>query len=106
FLAAVFREHELATSSRKLEFVIRMVAHGEAAVPARGREEIPGQLARGLPPGVLRTRVPVARVHPQTVELESGGHIDAAAVGVATDGVNAARRGAGFPAQPTVAVTA
>jgi phytoene dehydrogenase-like protein len=106
FLAAVFREHELATSSRKLEFVIRMVAHGEAAVPALGMEEIPGQLARGLPPGVLRTRVPVARVHPQTVELESGGHIDAAAVVVATDGVTAARLVPAFTAPHTVGVTA
>ena len=106
FLGAVFREHELATSSRKLEFVIRMVAHGEAAVPALGMEEIPAQLARGLPPGVLRTRMLVTRVHPQAVELESGGRIEAAAVVVATDGLTAARLVPAFTAPHTVGVTA
>ena len=106
FLGAVFREPELATSSRKLEFVIRMVAQGEAAVPAGGMEDIPAQLVRGLPAGVLRTRTPVARVHPQTVELESGGRIDAAAVVVATDGLTAARLVPAFAAPHTVGLTA
>ncbi|HZW87983.1 MAG TPA: FAD-dependent oxidoreductase, partial [Myxococcaceae bacterium] len=106
FLGAVFREQELATSSRKLEFVIRMVAQGEAAVPALGMEEIPAQLARSLPVGVLRTRTQVARVHPQMVELESGGRIEAAAVVVATDGTTASRLVPAFPAPHTVGVTA
>jgi phytoene dehydrogenase-like protein len=106
FLAAVFRERELATSSRKLEFVIRMVAQGEASVPARGMEEIPAQLVRALPAGTLRTRTPVARVHPQAVELESGGRIGAAAVVVATDGSTAARLVPAFTAPHMVGVTA
>lgn len=106
FLGGVFLEHELATSSRKLEFVIRMFAQGEAAVPALGMEEIPAQLARGLPQGVLRTNTPVARVHPQAVELESGDRIEAAAVVVATDGVTAARLVPAFPAPHMVGVTA
>jgi len=106
FLAAVFREHELTTSSRKLEFVIRMVAHGEPAVPALGMEEIPAQLARGLPAGAIRTRTPVARVHPQAVELESGGRVEASAVVVATDGPTAARLVPAFTAPHTVGVTA
>jgi len=106
FLGAVFLEHELATSSRKLEFVVRMVAQGEASVPALGMAEIPAQLARGLPPGALHTRTPVARVHPQEVELEAGGRIGAAAVVVATDGATAARLVPAFPAPHTVGVTA
>ena len=106
FLGAVFLEHELATSSRKLEFVVRMVAHGDAAVPALGMEEIPVQLARGLPAGALRTGTPVARVHPQAVELESGGRVEASAVVVATDGVTAARLVPAFTAPHTVGVTA
>ncbi len=106
FLAGVFLERELATSSRKLEFVVRMVAQGEAVVPALGMEEIPAQLARGLPDGALRTGTPVARVHPQAVELESGGRIDAAAVVVATDGVTAARLVPAFPAPHMLGVTA
>jgi phytoene dehydrogenase-like protein len=105
FLAAVFLERELATSSRKLEFVTRMLAHGEVAVPAMGMEEIPAQLARGLPEGTLRTDTPVARVHSQEVELESGGRIEAAAVVVATDGVTAARLVPAFTAPHTLGVT-
>lgn len=106
FLGGVFLEHELATSSRKLEFVIRMFARGEAAVPALGMEEIPAQLARGLPGGALRTRTRVAHVHPQAVELESGERIEAAAVVVATDGGTAAQLVPAFSAPHTVGVTA
>ena len=106
FLGAVFLEQELATSSRKLEFVVRMVAHGDVAVPALGMEEIPAQLARGLPAGCVRTRTPVAAVHPQAVELESGGRIEASAVVVATDGVTAARLVPAFVAPHTLGVTA
>jgi phytoene dehydrogenase-like protein len=106
FLGGVFLEHELATSSRKLEFVVRMFAQGEATVPALGMEEIPAQLARGLPEGVLRTGTPVARVHPQTVELESGGRIEAAAVVVATEGATAARLVPAFTAPHMLGVTA
>lgn len=106
FLGGVFLEHELATSSRKLEFVLRMFAQGEAAVPALGMGEIPAQLARGLPEGTLLTGAPVARVHPQAVELESGGRVEAAAVVVATDGVTAARLVPAFTAPHTVGVTA
>jgi phytoene dehydrogenase-like protein len=105
FLAAVFLERELATSSRKLEFVVRMLAQGEVAVPAMGMEEIPAQLAGGLPEGTLRTDTPVARVHSQEVELESGGRIEAAAVVVATDGVTAARLVPAFTAPHTLGVT-
>ena len=106
FLGAVFLEHELATSSRKLEFVVRMVCHGEVAVPALGMQEIPAQLVGQLPAGALHTRAPVARVHPQAVELESGGRIEAAAVVVATDGVTAARLVPAFAAPHTVGVLA
>jgi hypothetical protein len=105
FLGGVFLEHELATSSRKLEFVVRMVAQGEVVVPALGMEEI-GPARRGLPEGALRTGTPVARVHPQAVELESGDRIDATAVVVATDGVTAARLVPAFTAPHTVGVTA
>ncbi|HZJ53253.1 MAG TPA: NAD(P)/FAD-dependent oxidoreductase, partial [Myxococcaceae bacterium] len=106
FLRTVFLEPELATSSRKLEFVVRMVAQGEAAVPARGMAEIPAQLARGLPAGALRTGTAVARVHPQAVELESGGRVEASAVVVATDGATAARLVPAFTAPHTLGVTA
>jgi phytoene dehydrogenase-like protein len=106
FLGGVFLEHELATSSRRLEFVLRMLALGDAAVPALGMGELAIQLARQLPEGTLKTETPVARVHPQLVELESGGPIEAAAVVVATDGVTAARLVPAFIAPHTLGVTA
>jgi len=106
FLGAVFLEHELATSSRKLEFVVRMIAQGEIAVPAMGMGEIPAQLARALPPGAVRTGAPVARVHSQEVELESGGRVQGSAVVVATDAVTAARLVPAFTAPHLLGATA
>jgi len=91
FLGGIFLERELATSSRKLEFVFRMFARGEAAVPARGMGAIPAQLSAQLPAGTVRLGARVTRVHPAGVELDSGERLEAAAVVVATDGATAAR---------------
>jgi phytoene dehydrogenase-like protein len=45
FFAGIFLERELATSSRFFEFLFRMFAFSEAAVPENGMEMIPRQLA-------------------------------------------------------------
>jgi phytoene dehydrogenase-like protein len=51
----VFLESELDTSSRWFQFLFRMFAQGEAALPAKGMQAIPRQLAQALPAGVLQT---------------------------------------------------
>jgi phytoene dehydrogenase-like protein len=89
FFAGIFLERELATSSRCLEFVFRMFATGDAAVPERGMGAIPEQLASGLPAGVLRMKAPVEEVWGHRVRLVDGETIGAKAVVVAADPASA-----------------
>jgi phytoene dehydrogenase-like protein len=62
FLAGVFLERELTTSSRYFQFLFRMFAYGEAAVPENGMEMLPRQLAVRLQSGTLETNVRVSAV--------------------------------------------
>ncbi len=48
FFTGIFLEEELRTSSRMFEFVFKMFAEGEAAIPAAGIGAIPEQLRSGL----------------------------------------------------------
>lgn len=59
FLGGVFLDESLSTSSRMLEFVFRMFAEGDIAIPADGMSAIPRQLADGLPRGTLHFRTTV-----------------------------------------------
>jgi len=54
FFGGVFLESELGTSSSFFEFTFAMFALGRAAVPARGMQDIPRQLAAALPVGTVR----------------------------------------------------
>lgn len=54
FFAGVFLEKELVTSSRFFEFLFRMFAFSEAAVPEMGMEMIPRQLAVRLQADTLQ----------------------------------------------------
>jgi glycine/D-amino acid oxidase-like deaminating enzyme len=85
WLGGVFLERGLETSSRVLEFVFRMFADGDAAVPALGMGEIPRQMAAALGPGVVRLGTGVEAVEPGGVRTRAGERIDAAHVIVATD---------------------
>ncbi|MGI5498875.1 NAD(P)/FAD-dependent oxidoreductase [Lentzea sp. CA-135723] len=91
FLAGVFLERELTTSSRFFHLVWRSFARGGAAVPALGMGELPKAMAERLPAGTVRLDTAVRAVSDTSVELEEGGRIAADAVVVATDGTTAAR---------------
>jgi phytoene dehydrogenase-like protein len=91
FLAGVFLDPELHTSSRMLHLVLRCFLRGGGAVPADGMRAIPRQLAARLPAGTVRTGAPVAEVTDDGVVLADGERINARAVIVATDGDTAAR---------------
>ncbi|MBC7927595.1 MAG: FAD-dependent oxidoreductase [Bryobacteraceae bacterium] len=91
FLGGIFLESSLATSSRKFEFVFRMFGQGEAALPERGMEEIPRQLAGRLPPGSIRTGTSVTRLERSAVMISTGESITAKHIVVATDEPAAAR---------------
>jgi phytoene dehydrogenase-like protein len=91
FFSTVFFDRELASSSRMFEFVFRMLAAGDTALPAGGIGAIPAQLAAPLPEGSLRTESPVARVEEGRVVLASGEEVQARAVVLAVDGSENAR---------------
>ncbi|MGI8770283.1 MAG: protoporphyrinogen/coproporphyrinogen oxidase [Acidobacteriaceae bacterium] len=56
FLGGIFLERDLVTSSRYFQFLFRMFAFGSAAVPERGMEMIPRQLAVRLKADTLLTQ--------------------------------------------------
>ncbi|MCL6621056.1 MAG: FAD-dependent oxidoreductase [Syntrophobacterales bacterium] len=105
FFSGVFFERELASSNRMFEFVFRMLAEGDAALPAGGIGAIPAQLADSLPPGSIRTGAAVARVEEGKVVLASGEELPARAVVLATDGRETARLLGKEEPFPTVACT-
>jgi phytoene dehydrogenase-like protein len=91
FFSGVFFDRELASSSRMFEFVFRVLAQGDTALPAGGIGAIPAQLAESLPADTIRTGTPVAKVEEGKVLLASGEEIPARAVVLATDGSETAR---------------
>ena len=48
FFAGIFLETELSTSSKMFEFVFKMFAQGDVAIPESGIQEIPYQIAKKL----------------------------------------------------------
>jgi phytoene dehydrogenase-like protein len=91
FFSGVFFDQELASSSRMFEFVFRVLAQGDTALPAGGIGAIPAQLAESLPDGSIRTNAFVTGVEEGKVVLASGEEIPARAVVLATDGSETAR---------------
>ena len=89
FLAGVFLEDRLDTSSRFLDLVWRCFALGTQAVPAAGIGAVPAQLASRLPVGVLHLSTPVEAVRSDGV-LVGGERRAARAVVVAVDPPTAA----------------
>jgi phytoene dehydrogenase-like protein len=96
----VLLDRELGTSSRMFEFVYRMFAVGDVAIPTRGMGAIPDQLAGGLPPDTVRLGERVTAVDDGGLTLASGERLAARAVVVATDGPTAARLLGGEPPAP------
>jgi phytoene dehydrogenase-like protein/ligand-binding SRPBCC domain-containing protein len=89
YLGGIFLERDLRTSSRFFEFVMRMFAKGDAALPERGMGAIPAQLADRLPAGTTRLGEAVTEVlpasdgRPAAVHLTGGERLTARAVVVA-----------------------
>ena len=63
FFGGVFLEQDLATSTHYFQFLFRMFASGDVAVPATGMEQIPLQLAARLKPGTLECNTAVTRIY-------------------------------------------
>jgi phytoene dehydrogenase-like protein len=76
FFAGVFLERELATSSRYFEFLFRMFALGDAAVPEHGMEMLPRQFAVALNRSTLQTGMRIT-----SLRRDNGGYVLEAAPG-------------------------
>jgi phytoene dehydrogenase-like protein len=86
FFGGVCLDPQIRASSRVLQYVFRMFATGDAALPENGMEEIPRQISRTLPPERILTGVRVDRVAEGRVVLENGREWRATAVVLATEG--------------------
>jgi phytoene dehydrogenase-like protein len=84
FLAGVFLEDQLSTSSRFFDLVWRTFVRGRVCVPAGGMRRIPQQLADRLPAGILHLAVRVHGVEPGRVQTDAG-PVRARSIVVATD---------------------
>ncbi|MGV9270197.1 NAD(P)/FAD-dependent oxidoreductase [Kitasatospora sp. NPDC003701] len=91
FLAGVFLEDRLETSSRMFHLVWRSMVRGSLCLPQEGIGAVPRQLAARLPRGWLRCGSPVEELTADGVLLADGTALGARAVVVATRAGAAAR---------------
>jgi len=105
FLAGVFLEDELETSSRFFHLVWRSMTRGTQCLPAAGIGAVPAQLADALPPGTVGLESPVRELTDEGVLLDDGTGLAAHAVVVATGPAAAARLLPGLHVPPTRTVT-
>ncbi len=103
FLSGVLADTELQTSRRFTDLVLRSLARGTPAVPARGMRAIPEQLAQPLRRRIFR-EVSVTSVTKDSVQTQ-GGTISCEAVIVATDPTTAASLVPGLPTPRMRALT-
>jgi phytoene dehydrogenase-like protein len=89
FLAGVFLERDLMTSSRYFQFLFRMFALSDATVPENGMEMLPRQLAVRLRAGTLESGVRVTSLRRDkrnfVVEAERGRDYSTAHIVLAID---------------------
>jgi phytoene dehydrogenase-like protein len=91
FLAGVFLDPSLATQARMFHLIWRSFLRGGGALPEGGMQELPRQLAAGLPAGTLRLQSKITEISDSGMRTGDGEDIRARAVVVATDGTAAAR---------------
>ena len=77
---------DLADSRRMFDVIFRMLADGDSAVPARGMQAIPEQLAARLPDDAIALNHRITRTTADSLDVEGGDRIDAHRVIVATEG--------------------
>ncbi|GAA1253038.1 NAD(P)/FAD-dependent oxidoreductase [Kitasatospora nipponensis] len=105
FLAGVFLEDELETSSRMFHLVWRSMLRGTLCLPQAGIGAVPRALADLLPLDVVRLESPVEGLTGEGVRLADGSAAVAPTVVVATEPAEAARLLPGLAVPATRAVT-
>ncbi|MEO5709644.1 MAG: NAD(P)/FAD-dependent oxidoreductase [Nocardioidaceae bacterium] len=90
FFSGVLLEHDMATSRRFTDLMVRMFVRGESTVPSGGMQRLPEEIASHLPDGCVLLGTQVRGVSPGSVDTTDG-VMEARAVVVATDAWTAAR---------------
>ena len=72
FFGGIFLENELTTPAGMFRFVFKMFAEGDAAIPARGIEEIPRQLAGALRQTTFLYDSPAVAIEGRELRLANG----------------------------------
>ena len=86
--AGISLDPQLRASARMSAFVFRMLSVGDSALPARGMQAIPDQLASSLPAGTIRLKTRVQAIASDGRSVKTGGAgetVRSGAVVVATD---------------------
>ena len=91
FFAGVCLDPEINASSRVFQYIFRIFAVGDVALPGKGMAAIPVQMTDDLPPDRIRTGVRVESIQQGGVELTSGEAIPGQVVVLATEGPETAR---------------
>jgi phytoene dehydrogenase-like protein len=91
FLGGVFLDRELHTSSRMFDFVFRMFASGDVALPSDGMGAMARQIADNLPNGTVQTGATVESVSANSIQLAGGDQLHGKAVVVACEAPAAAK---------------
>ncbi len=90
-MAGIQLDPDLEVTSRRFDVILRMLATGATALPARGIGALPQQLADRLPEGTVRLDAPVDSLEGTVARLTDGELVSARAIVVATDGPAAHR---------------
>lgn len=91
FFSGISLDPNIEVSSRVFQYIFRIFAEGDVALPDRGMGAIPAQLAENLPDDSIRTASRVHSIRNGGVELTSGEIITGRAVVLATEGPETAR---------------
>jgi len=91
FFRGISLDPDIEVSSRVFQYIFRIFAAGDVALPAAGMGAIPAQLAENLPDGSIRTGTRVGSIHHKKVVLTSGETINGQTVVVATEGPETAK---------------
>lgn len=86
FFGGVFLENELLTSSNFFKYVFGKFYEGDAAIPAKGIEQIAKQIEKLLYIGTVKLNTKVVKIEGNRVFLENGEKLYGEKVIVATDG--------------------
>ncbi len=89
FLGGVFMDQSLRTSSHMADFMFRMFASGDIAIPENGIGALAQQLAQRLNAEQIRTGEKVVNIKGTTITLASGETLTARHVVIATEGPTA-----------------